>query len=216
MSSHTLTDEWILSYAAGSLNEGQSLLVACQLAFHPALQQAVRDAESIGGILLEGLADANIAPDAFDRLLARLDQAGSVEDSFDKAPRHIEDMPDPLAAYVGGGYDTLRWRLLGPGLRQALLWTGPQREKAWLLRGEGARVIPEHGHSGEEWTLVLKGAYEARGERFVAGDIEMADPSVHHMPALDPSEECICLAYTSGRIQPKSPLVRLMQPFIGL
>ena len=215
MSTHKLTDEWILSYATGALNEGQSLVAACQVSFHEELQEAVRDVESIGGVLLEDLEDAEISPDALDRLLARITHEGSKGQPHQERQR-VENMPDPLARYVGGDYDSLRWRPLGPGLRHALLWAGPRHEKAWLLRGEGARVIPEHGHSGEEWTLVLKGAYEARGERFVAGDLEMADPSVHHMPTLDPAEECICLAYTSGRIKPKSPIVRMMQPFIGL
>ncbi|HKJ72570.1 MAG TPA: ChrR family anti-sigma-E factor [Alphaproteobacteria bacterium] len=214
MTVHTLTEEWILAYAAGGLNEGQLLVAACHLSFHPELVDAVHEAEAVGGALLSDLPDAEVSPDMLATVLDRLDRPGAAERPVEAA--RIKGMPDPLTAYIGGGYDRLHWRVLGPGLRHALLWTGPDGQKAWLLRGEGARVIPEHGHSGDEWTLVLKGAYHARGERFVAGDLEMADPSVHHIPSLDPSEECICLAYTAGRIRPRSPIVRLMQPFIGL
>jgi putative transcriptional regulator len=209
-----MLDEWLVAYAAGTLNEGQSLLAACHLEFHPDLMATVHSAEAIGGALLNGLPDAELGDAALDAVLKRLDDREPVAVAGN-APA-LNEMPAPLASYIGGGYDRLHWRFLGPGLRHALLWRGPDGDKAWLLRGSGGQMIPEHGHAGEEWTLVLKGAYSASGQRFEAGDLEMADTSTHHAPQLDPADECICLAYTSGRIRPKSAVVRMMQPFIGL
>ena len=50
-----LQDEWLLSYAAGALNPGRSLMVASHLAYHDDLQKSVSDAEAIGGSLLESM-----------------------------------------------------------------------------------------------------------------------------------------------------------------
>lgn len=214
MTAHVMPDEWLLAYAAGTLNEGQSLLAACHLEFYPELMATVHSAEAIGGALLHDLPDAEISDQALDAVLQRLDAPEPPAKASNPLP--TDNIPSPLAGYIGGGFDRLHWRFLGPGLRHALLWKGPDGDKAWLLRGTGGQMIPEHGHAGEEWTLVLKGAYSACDQRFEAGDLEMADPSTHHAPTLDPAQECICLAYTSGRIRPKSPVVRMMQPFIGL
>ena len=76
-------------------------------------------------------------------------------------------------------------------------------------------MVPEHGHTGEEWTLVLNGSYHTDSQ-FVAGDIEMADDDIDHQPMIDPDEECICLVFTSGPLRFKSLAAKVAQPFIGL
>ena len=48
-----LPDEWLVSYAAGALNVGQALMVAAHADYHPALQRKVRQAEDIGGAMLD-------------------------------------------------------------------------------------------------------------------------------------------------------------------
>lgn len=63
---------------------------------------------------------------------------------------------------------------------------------------------------------MFEGVYEAQVWGFEAGDIDIDDESTHHMLALDPAEEGICLTYTESKIKPKNRLVRLLQPFIGL
>jgi putative transcriptional regulator len=76
--------------------------------------------------------------------------------------------------------------------------------------------VPDHGHNGDEWTLVLKGSYHTELGRFGVGEVDVADQEIEHQPLIDQDEECICLVLTSGPIRLKSLVGRIMQPFIGL
>jgi putative transcriptional regulator len=68
-----LQDEWLLSYAAGALDPGRSLMVASHIAYHDDLQDAVADAESIGGSLLETIQQSDVNDSILDALMNRLD-----------------------------------------------------------------------------------------------------------------------------------------------
>lgn len=209
---HTIQDEWLLSYAAGALSPGRSLMVASHAAYHDDVQEKVADAEAIGGAMLESLGASDLDPRALEQLLDRLDALPRPV----AAPRASDVFPEPLVEFVGGGVESLKWRFMGPGMSHVRLWNGPNDERLWLLRARGGVAIPEHGHNGEEWTLVLKGALCTSAGRFGVGDIDVADESVEHQPMIEPDEECICLALTHGPIRFKTLAARLAQPFIGL
>jgi putative transcriptional regulator len=212
--SKKLTDEWLLSYAAGALTEGHSIMVASHMAYHEDLQQSVADAEAIGGALIDELDPSEVPGDMLERLLERLDESLAREVQPINGKSHIA--PQPLIDYLGCDLDKLKWRLMGPGIRHVRLWSGPNDERLWLLRARGGVATPEHGHNGDEWTLVLKGAYTAAETHFTVGDMETADQEVVHQPVMDKDEECICLVLTTGLIQFKSPIARMLQPIIGL
>lgn len=212
--SKTLTDEWLLSYAAGTLTEGHSIMVASHIAYHEDLQQSVADAEAIGGALMDELDPAEVPGDMLERLLERLDESPAREVQPINGDSHIA--PQPLIDYLGCDLDNLKWRLMGPGMSNVRLWTGPNDERLWLLRARGGIAVPEHGHNGDEWTLVLKGAYKAAETDFTIGDMETADQEIVHQPVIREDEECICLVLTTGLIKFKSPIARMMQPLIGL
>lgn len=209
---HTIQDEWLLSYAAGALSPGRALIIASHAAYRDDVQEKVADAEAIGGALLESIGSSDVDPRVLERLLDRL------EDSPPEVPiaRPGEVFPEPLIEFVGGGVDSLKWRFMGPGMSHVRLWNGPNDERLWLLRARGGVEVPEHGHNGEEWTLVLKGAFRTAAGRYGTGDMDLADESVEHQPVIEPDEECICLALTHGPIRFKSLAARLAQPFIGL
>lgn len=212
--SKKLADEWLLSYAAGSLTEGHSVMVASHLAYHEDLQQSVADAEAIGGALLDDLDPVDVSGDMLDRILDKINENPVQE--VRAVDRGASIAPEPLLDYLGCDLDKLNWRLMGPGMSNVRLWTGPNDERLWLLRARGGVKVPEHGHNGDEWTLVLKGAYTAADRHFMVGDLESADEEVIHQPAIDEDEECICLVLTTGLIRFKSPVARALQPLIGL
>ena len=209
-----LQDEWLLSYAAGALNPGRSLMVSSHLAYHDDLQEAVADAEALGGALLEGLDGSPVSDDALNQLLSKLDDSAVPEIPAVGTSGGV--FPEPLVEFVDSDIDKLNWRFMGPGMSNARLWSGSRGERLWLLRAKGGIAIPEHGHSGDEWTLVLNGSYQTKLGQFHRGDIEVADDQLDHQPMIDPGEECVCLVYTQGPLQFKSLASRLAQPFIGL
>lgn len=209
---HTVQDEWLLSYAAGTLSPGRHLMVASHAAYRDDVQEKVADAEAIGGALLESMGSSDVDQRVLERLLGQLDDAPPEI----ARPRSTDIFPEPLAEFVGGDADSLKWRMMGPGLSHVRLWNGPNDERLWLLRARGGIKVPEHGHNGEEWTLVLKGAFNTSFGRYGVGDMDLADDTVEHQPIIEPDEECICLALTHGPIRFKSLAARIAQPFIGL
>lgn len=209
---HTIQDEWLLSYAAGALTPGRSLMVATHAAYHDDLQEKVADAEAIGGALLDSITTSEVDQRLLEQLLGR------IEDTPQEiaTPRAGNVFPEPLADFVGGGVESLKWRFMGPGMSNVRLWNGPNDERLWLLRARGGVAVPEHGHNGDEWTLVLKGAFNTAAGRFGVGDMDTADDSIEHQPLIEQGEECICLVLTEGPIRFKSLAARVMQPLIGL
>ena len=105
---------------------------------------------------------------------------------------------------------------MAPGMRNARLWNGLNDERLWLLRARGGIAVPQHGHNGDEWTLVIKGGYSTSQGEFHVGDMEIAGEDVIHQPLIAEGEECICLVMTKGPIRLKSLMARMAQPFIGL
>lgn len=211
---HKLQDEWLLSYAAGNLSHGRSMLVASHLAYHDDMKVIVSDAEAIGGVLLDSIDTTTVSDSVLDQVLARLDDERPREIS--DAPTRSKVLPQPLLKYIGQDIDSLKWRFMGPGMSNARLWNGPNDERLWLLRAQGGVMVPEHGHNGDEWTLILKGSYQTSFGRFGVGDMDVAGEEIVHQPVIDADEECICLVLTEGPIRLKSLMARMVQPFIGL
>jgi len=89
-------------------------------------------------------------------------------------------------------------------------------ERVKLLRIGAGRAMPEHGHGGEEITLVLKGAYRDHIGRFAAGDVADLDEEIEHKPVVEGDQDCICLVATERPTRFKTLAARLMQPFVGI
>jgi len=211
---HKLKDEWLLSYAAGALNPGRSLMVASHLAYHDDLQESVADAEAIGGSLLDSMQAADVGGDVRDELMARLDDSSLPELKPVVAGKNA--FPQPLVEFLDCDVESLKWRFMGPGMSHARLWNGPNDERLWLLKARGGVVVPEHGHNGDEWTLILKGSYRTELGQFGIGDMDVAGEDIVHQPLIDAGEECVCLVLTEGPIRLQGLVSRLMQPLIGL
>jgi len=209
-----LHDEWLLSYAAGALDPGRSLLVASHLTYHEDLQQAVADAESIGGSLLESMQETDVDDSVLDALMNRLDE--TVVPQVRPTSATGGKYPQPLMDYINCDMESLKWRFMGPSMRYSLLWDGPNDERLWLLRAHGGIQVPEHGHNGDEWTLVLKGGFQTSSGQYLVGQMSIADENIIHQPQIDAGEECISLVMTEGPIRLKGLLSRMMQPLIGI
>jgi putative transcriptional regulator len=214
MTQHHVSEEYLLAYAAGDLDEGTSLFVATHLALCPTCRRAVSVAEDMGGALVEDIAPVTMEYDAFDHVMARLERP--VQDALKPSPREYSGrpvLPEPLRSRVGGDVDGVSWRRVGPGVRQ-LRFDGLEGESSLrLLRIAGGTAVPEHGHRGDEMTLVLAGSFKDGVERFARGDVECADPSIVHRPVAEEGDDCICLAVTSAPLKFFDLFGRLAQPF---
>ncbi|HQX84390.1 MAG TPA: cupin domain-containing protein, partial [Aestuariivirga sp.] len=98
-------------------------------------------------------------------------------------------------------------------INQNAAWTSG---KLFLMRIAPGTAMPEHGHGGEEITLILSGAYNDRFGRYARGDVADLDESIEHQPIVEKDSACICLVATEAPTRFKSWPARLLQPLIGI
>jgi putative transcriptional regulator len=212
---HHLDRSTILAYAAGTLNEAFSVVAASHIAVCPACRDAVRAAEALGGEMLEALPDMTVSISCRERTLAALDQA-TLHRLPLPAPR--SELPAPLARLVDvGSFDDIAWKkkVLGVAMFDIKL-PAEAKGQLKLLRISAGRAMPEHGHGGEEITLVLKGAYRDHMGRFARGDVADLDEDIEHKPVVEQDGDCICLVATERPTRFKSIAARILQPFVGI
>lgn len=216
VANHT-SEEMLLRYAAGKLRPAPALVVASHLAISPSSRRLAARFESIGGALLEHEPLADLSPDLFERTLGRLDASSAGANAPGSMPNHDAlDMgialPPPLARRAIGP-----WRWLGPGLHCARISMAEDSDhNLVLLRGQAGVTLPEHGHAGEELSLVLKGSFQDASGRYVVGDLTVEDQDSGHKPVVTEDGECICLLAIEGRMRFKSWMARMAQPWTGL
>jgi putative transcriptional regulator len=207
---HHLTEALLMSYSAGTLPEAFNLAVAAHVSMCDQCRAALDSYDAVGGVLM-GSDEAELAEDSFAKTMARISSGAP------KARPIVVDpvLPGPLADYVGGGIDAVKWRPAGLGVRQAILPTS-QGAMARLLHIKAGVAVPDHGHRGTELTLVLQGAFSDEDGHFKRGDIEVATQEVEHTPIADKGEDCICLAVTDAPLRFKSLIPRLAQPLFRI
>jgi putative transcriptional regulator len=212
---HHLDHSTVLAYAAGTLDEAFTIVVASHLALCPNCRKAVHEAEALGGELLSQLGDSAVSADCRAKTLAALDQA--TLHRLPVAPPRTE-MPVPLARLLNASsFNDIAWKTKAPGVAMFDIKLPPHaRGQLKLLRIGAGRAMPEHGHGGEEITLVLQGAYRDHMGRFARGDVADLDEDIEHKPVVEQDGDCICLVATEAPTRFKSLAARLMQPFVGI
>lgn len=212
---HHLDDSTLLAYAAGTLEDAFTVVAASHIAVCPACRAAVRAAEALGGELLDQAGDLAISADCRERTFAALEQAGLYRLPV-SAPRPA--FPRPLAQLIPvTRLEDLAWKRKAPGVAVFDVKL-PRSAKGQLklLRIGAGRAMPEHGHGGEEITMVLKGAYRDHMGRFAEGDVADLDEDVEHRPVVEHEGDCFCLVATERPTRFKSIAARLLQPFVGI
>lgn len=211
---HHLTDALLMSYAAGTLDEGFSLVVATHISLCDECRARLESFEAVGGALVDECEAISVSEDALDATFALIDsQPAEIATPVRSRPDNV--FPMPLQKYVGGDLDDVRWRPVGGGVMQAVLKT-TGTGKVRLLSIPGGTAMPDHGHRGLELTMVLKGAFEDEDGFFSRGDVEVANEDLHHTPVAVAGEDCVCLAVTDAPLRFKGIVPRIAQPFLGI
>lgn len=227
---HHISDELLLDYANGALEEGWSLAVATHLAMCPSCRKRLAAMEETGGAMLDAITTSSGSSPSEDAswaemrtLLERSKQPAErpaerleATDAGSPGTRPDFHFPEPLRSYVGADFDHVKWRALGLGAYHYKIKTAENDISVRLLRIPAGKPVPEHTHGGRELTLVLKGSFSDATGRFGPGDFEETDETVDHQPVADPGEDCICLAVTDAPLRFKSKIVRMIQPLLGI
>lgn len=211
-----LADEWLVDYAAGAAPEAVAVLLNAHLSLCPEARATVTRLDAVGGLMLDRIEPAALAPDALDRMLARLDRPAPLAVAQPVRASHPL-LPDALIPYAGDNLEALAWRRVVKGVEEAILPTGlPASHKMSMLRIAGGRAIPEHTHYGDELLLVLDGGFEDGHGHYLRGDVCASDETVVHQPTADRTGDCLCLAVTTGPVKLTGGWGRLINPLLRL
>lgn len=212
MSRHPAPEELLLDYAAGTLPDGPALAVALHVALDPASRRAVDRLNAVGGALIEGEAGAALDDAALERAMARLDQV-AVEPRAVPAARRpgFEWAPPPLVPHLRPG---MGWRRILGKFDEIRLDVPGDAYRVSLLRLEPGRGLPEHKHTGYEYTVCLQGGYTDATGNYSVGDFAVGPGAERHEPIADPGEPCIALIVVEKPIVLTGPWGRLLNPLV--
>ena len=206
----------LMSCAAGSQPEAMAAVVASHLASCPECAKRVSRLELIGEALFHSMEPAPLgraAPVAAARALEA--EGRNVAQVSSGTP--AGDVPLPLTGLIGQHLDNVAWKRLGHGLwHYPLPLSGHTKGDLRLIKAAPGQKLPDHGHGGQEMTLVLRGSYTDATGRYNTGDVADLDEGVEHAPVADSTEGCICLIASERPARFKSLLARMMQPLAGL
>jgi putative transcriptional regulator len=213
---HHLDDVTLIAYAAGTLGEAHSVVVATHIAMCEDCRQGVRAAEAMGGSILADQDEMAVTDTCRAATLASLD--GVLINQKKTQPPKESDVPLPLCNLLGNqALKDLKWKTKAPGIAKVDISLSPgSKTHLQLLRIGPGRAMPEHGHGGEELTLVLRGSYTDHTGTYRAGDVADLDEDIEHQPKVDSDVDCICLVATEAPTRFKSIWARLAQPFVGI
>ena len=199
---HSVGDDWLAAYSSGALTYAQSLLISCQSDMQPGLRRRVERIDEVGGAFLES-AEGEALSDSFsDRLARALDKAEkpSVE-PVGVEQAEFEWIPNSLHDYFLQTGKSVHWSKVAPGVeRMPLSSKGDGR--LYLLKVRAGMAMPEHSHSGEEWSLILQGGYHVGDTGYSRGDLHREDENCTHQPVIDDDgHDCISLVYDEGPVK---------------
>ena len=209
---HHISDSLLMCYSAGQLPEAFNLVVATHLSMCDECRVALGAFDAVGGALVEGGDEAAVSDAALEATLAMIAAQKPVADA---RARKAGVFPAPLADYVGGDLDAVKWRSLGMGIRQAILPTA-KGASVRLLHIPAGQAMPDHGHRGMELTLVLQGAFSDGVGRYNRGDVDVETEKTQHTPVAEAGLPCICLSATDAPLRFTGFIPRILQPLFKI
>jgi putative transcriptional regulator len=202
----------ILDYSRGALDAGRRRVLATHVGVCAECQADLARAEAVGGALLAELEPAEMAADALQQALARIETP----------PNPSSEAPRPRADWIAVPPDVLvaaerRKRWAAPGVWVAPISRDRRTGARSYLLGVGAGIaIPRHTHRGDELVCVLKGAFEDGDQVYRPGDLAVSDDDIEHEPRVTRDGDCVCLVATDGPLVPRSLMARLFQPIVRI
>lgn len=221
---HHISDDTLLAYVNGTLAETLSVVVATHLAICPQCRKHMDLMLSVGSLYLDQSKPMELSNDELDlcdeiMLSPQEKPAKGNRKSLNTAADPIRSVPKPLSDLLPCDIDDIPWKKLVPGMSHYPLQghaNSDGKGALRLIKISPGMTLPEHSHSGQELTLILRGSYIDEVGRFAAGDISDLDDSLHHQPVADTDKDCICLIATDAPLKFKGFFSRLLQPLIGI
>jgi putative transcriptional regulator len=181
----------LLTCAAGSQPEALCAVVASHISVCPTCLKTLREMQGVGEVLFNSITPAFLrhpppAMPANTPPLKVLEQPREAE--------HASEVPRTLRHVLGVSLDALSWSTVGRGIEQHVIALSPgAKGDLRVLRLDRGACIPEHGHQGEELSLVLRGACRDAEGTYLTGDFMDMDDDARHGLIADDQAGCILI-----------------------
>ncbi len=197
----------LLAYAAGRLDQAQSLIVASHLAFSEKARRCVDEFERLGGALLEReCAPVAMKAASLEAVLRRLGPHAPTSQQQGKPARSLHlscglELPAALQDCVNPDTCHLEWTALTPGLDSMDIPLECRKSRLQLFRAGPAFAMPHHRHEGMEIMLVLEGAFMDDGQFYGRGDMVVEEKDSAHSVTACKKQGCVSMVVTSGSVR---------------
>jgi putative transcriptional regulator len=208
----------LLSYAAGLLDQAQSLIVASHIALSPRAKEKVEQCEALGGALMERYCEpVPMKKQSLDNVLNRLD-------SKDVAVQHEEmyelvfpeglSIPLCLKRSVACHVQQIHWKKMRPGVERFELSLECRQSKTNFLKAQRGIEAPRLAPRAMELTLVLDGALHDRAGTHKVGDLIIIDEDCSHLGTSCQRNGGFYMVVTSRPQRMQGGLLQLMQALL--
>jgi len=216
--SHHPKEDMLLEFSAGTLDAVPSMCVSVHLHFCERCRAKVSQLNEVGAQIFSEQYSESVESDTLDKIFARIDSQDSTE-SVVKVPT-TKDTPysnyPVLVQKLIEATNGPKWKKLTSSLDVARLVTGQSQFEVALHRICAGGVTSTHSHSGNEYTVVLKGSFSDEDGIYRPGDFLVRRAGETHQPMGAKNGECICFSALESPIRLPGLLGWVMRPFLRL
>jgi putative transcriptional regulator len=126
-----------------------------------------------------------------------------------------KDLPPAIAKLVGKPR-FLQWKTLSPSMKAAKLATGQSECEVSLIKIKAGGKVLEHDHKGNEYTVVLRGAFSDQDGIYSAGDFIHRQSHEVHSPNATSDADCLCLTVIDAPLKFTGLIGYVINPFMKL
>ena len=206
-------DELMAAYSAGSLPLSQALCISTHIEHCSDCARKLQRLNRVGSELMHRLPPAPPSEDLKNRLFERLDSL-SEDDSEAVTSQPASSIPRCLRQFIPGDYAALPWRRVSGDIHSVELCRDFNGARVELLKIKPGGSAYTHTHLGDEYTVILEGAFSDESGLYAEGDFLLRDHKDRHTPVATRDRECICLAVTEGPVQFTGFFSRLLNPML--
>jgi len=208
--------EHLIEYVNGSLHPSISLCVSVHLDFCEQCRSHINKLEAIGGALLDKLDDAYVDENLLTNIFQQIDFQDTTRAGVVRASMLETDiLPSSVKKLFNYDESQLNWRHHGGKVRSAEL-LNDKGIKASLIRLQQGANIPQHGHRGTEYTVVLDGSFSDEDGIYHKGDFLIRKPGDKHAPTATTDKDCWCLTALEAPLKFSNPLLEFVNRVMPL
>ena len=222
MTNHHPSTDMLLQYSAGTATPSHALCVATHLEFCQGCRTAHRRNNAIGGKLMEDLCseeDVAVSEDLRGNVMSLLQSRQATARNGSAGRESTADeataIPRTLRRIVPQGFNGMDWKMVSATARSCQLFKDDSGTTVSLLKLKPGGRIAKHRHMGNEYTVVLTGAFSDEEGVYRAGDFLLREHGHEaHSPVATKDAECVCLTLQEAPLQFTGWLFKLLNPWV--